>query len=83
MKAHVTISLAKDALLYVDKSVGKAGSSRSRVIECLIRDSQQSKREEELRELAQEFFSQPETPEEAEERRHWWRLSQETLKSDR
>jgi hypothetical protein len=82
MKAHVTISLAKDALLYVDKSVGKRGSSRSRVIESLIR-TQQSKREEELRELAQEFFSQPETPEEAEERRHWWRLSQETLKSDR
>ena len=83
MKPRVTITIAKDLLVYVDRSVGKRGGSRSEVIESLLRDSQRRRREEELAGRAKDFFAQPETAEEGEERQDWLKLSAETQRVDR
>ena len=83
MKPRVTITIAKDLLVYVDRSAGKKGASRSEVIESLLRDSQRRRREEELASRAKEFFAQPETAEEVEERQDWLKMSAETQRVDR
>ena len=83
MKPRVTITIAKDLLVYVDRSVGKRGASRSEVIESLLRESQRRRREEDLARRAKEFFAEPETVEEREERQDWLKLSAETQRVDR
>ena len=83
MKPRVTITISADLLVYVDRSAGKKGASRSEVIESLLRDSQRRRREEELASRAKGFFAQPETAEEIEERQDWLKMSAETQRVDR
>ena len=82
MKKRLTISISKQSLDYVVRSVGKRGTSRSAVVESFIRESLEGRREERLARLAKEFFAQPESPEEAEERNGWVKASMETQKRD-
>ena len=83
MKARVTISISPEILRYVDRSVGKRGRSRSRVIESIIREASRHGLEDALTALAKDFFSQPIPPEEAEERNDWLKMSLETFKRER
>jgi metal-responsive CopG/Arc/MetJ family transcriptional regulator len=83
MRPRVTITIAKDLLVYVDRTAGKKGVSRSQVIESLLRDSHRRRREEELASRAKEFFAQPESVEEIEERQDWLKMSAETQRVDR
>jgi metal-responsive CopG/Arc/MetJ family transcriptional regulator len=83
MKPRVTISIDQQTLLYVDRLVGKRGASRSEVVESFIRESWQRQREAALARRAKEFFAEPETQAEREEREDWMRASLETLKVDR
>jgi hypothetical protein len=63
--------------------LGRRGPSRSRGIESLIDVSRRRKREEELAELAREFFARELSPAEREEREDWLKMSLETQKGDR
>lgn len=83
MKQRVTVSITRELLTYVDRSAGTRRTSRSRVIESLIQESRQRKREAELAERAREFFAGELSPEEQEEREAWLKMSLETLTRDR
>jgi len=83
MKQRVTVSLSEEVLDYVKLRACGRGSSRSQVIERMIRESQRRRRLQELARQAQGFFCQPESEEELRERQDWLRASQETQKVDR
>lgn len=82
MKKRLTISISKQSLDYVERSVGKRGTSRSAVVESFIRESLERRREERLARLAKEFFAQPESQEETEAKDDWLKASMETQKRD-
>lgn len=83
MKPRVTVTMSAQTLKYVDRLVGKRGTSRSEVVESFIRESQQQQRQEELARRANEFFSAPQSEEEKRERQDWVTAGLETLKFDR
>ncbi len=83
MKPRVTITISRPSLRYVDRLVGKRGASRSQVVESFIVEEQQRRREQELARLAKEFFAQPESAEETQEKRGWLDAGLETWKLDR
>ena len=83
MKPRVTVTMSRQTLRYVDRLVGKRGSSRSEVVESFILESQQQQRQEELARLAKEFFTARQSAEEKQERQDWVTASLETLKLDR
>ena len=83
MKPKVTISISRESLDYLDRFVGKRGSSRSQVVESFIRESRQRRREEVLARRAKQFFAQPEPEDETKEREDWAKASLEALRIDR
>jgi metal-responsive CopG/Arc/MetJ family transcriptional regulator len=82
MKQRVTLTLEDDLVAYLDQVATEAKQSRSAVVELIISDYLKRRRQAELARQAAMFFSQPETPEEAEARIDWEALSLEILSRD-
>ena len=79
MKARVTLTLDPECVEFLDEMAHHHKMSRSAILEALLKEYQCRCEEEDLAQLAQEFFSKPETREETAERRAWGNLSLEVL----
>lgn len=79
MKARVTLTLDPECVEFLDELAQRRGTSRSAALEALLREQLLRQEEEELDRLAQQFFAEAETAEEAAERRAWEKLSLEVL----
>ena len=79
MKERVTLTLDRECVEYLDELASRQRRSRSAMLEALIKEHLKKKRDEELARLAKEFFAEPESPEEAEERVDWQKLAMEVL----
>jgi metal-responsive CopG/Arc/MetJ family transcriptional regulator len=82
MKQRVTLTLEDELVAHLDQVATEAKQSRSAVAELIISDYLKHRRQAELARQAATFFSQPEAPEEAEERADWEALSLEVLSRD-
>jgi len=82
MKQRVTLTLENELVVYLDQVATEAKQSRSAAAELIISDYLKRRQQAELARQAAMFFSQPETPEEAEERADWEALSLEVLSRD-
>jgi metal-responsive CopG/Arc/MetJ family transcriptional regulator len=82
MKARVTLTLDPECVEFLDELARRRGTSRSAALEALLREQLLHREEEELDRLAQEFFAEAETAEEAAERCAWEKLSLEVLSRD-
>jgi len=82
MKARVTLTLDPEYVKFLDELARRRGTSRSAALEALLHEQLLRQEEEELAKMAQEFFSEAETPEELAERRAWEKLSLEVLARD-
>lgn len=79
MKTRITLTLEPGSVKFLDELAHRCKTSRSAALEYIIQEHMRRYREEELTRLAEEFFAEPETPEEARERRAWQKLSTEVL----
>lgn len=82
MKQRVTLTLENELVAYLDQVAAEAKRSRSAAVELIISDYLKRRRQVELARQAAAFFTQPETPEQAEERADWEALSLEVLSRD-
>jgi metal-responsive CopG/Arc/MetJ family transcriptional regulator len=82
MRERVTISLTNEILTYVDDCKDEKGTSRSAVIETLLREAQRKAREEDLAAQAAAFFAEPLSADEEAERIDWLAMSRETYQRD-
>jgi len=82
MKRRVTLTLENELVAYLDQVATEGKQSRSAAAELVISDYLKRQRQAELARQAAMFFSQPEPPEEAEERADWEVLSLGVLSRD-
>jgi len=75
----MTVTLHLECVTFLDQLARQQKMSRSAVLDALLKEHLRRWEEEKLACLAQEFFAEPETTEEREERRAWEKLSLEVL----
>lgn len=79
MKTRITLILEPGSVKFLDDLAHRCRTSRSAALEYIIQQYMCRSQEEQLARLAEEFFADPETPEEVRERRGWQKLSAEVL----
>lgn len=79
MKARVTLTLDPHSVEFLDELARRHKTSRSAALEHILQEHIRCCEEERLTSLAEEFFAESETLEEADERRVWQKLSAEVL----
>ncbi|MBI1741510.1 ribbon-helix-helix protein, CopG family [Candidatus Acetothermia bacterium] len=79
MKSRVTLTLNPKSIEFLDTLARRQKTSRSAALEALLQEHFSRREEEELAQLAQEFFATPELTEEIAERRAWEKLGLEVL----
>ena len=82
MRLRITFTLERTFIKLLDDLARRQKTSRSAVLEALLQKHFRRREEEELAQLAREFFAAPEMTEEVAERRDWEKLSLEVLASD-
>ncbi len=82
MKTRITLSLDPHSVAFLDELARRRKLSRSAALEHILQEHMRWCEEEELARLAEEFFAEPQTPEEADERRAWQKLIMEVLARD-
>ncbi|MCI2430370.1 ribbon-helix-helix protein, CopG family [Candidatus Acetothermia bacterium] len=79
MKTRVTLTLDPHSVRFLDELARRRRLSRSAALEHILQEHMRCCEEEELANLAEKFFAEPEMPTEADERRAWQKLSTEVL----